>query len=217
MTDRPRHGGEAMKDGIPVVILAGGQGSRLGTVAKGLLKLGDVAVLDRIVARLAPQASTLLLNLASGDTRYAGFDLAPLPDEPGFAGAGPLAGLLAALDWAQAHGHARIATVPVDTPFLPPDLLARLEDGGSGAAAAYAVSNGRQHPVVALWRADLAPTLRAAMTGHGLRRMYVWLEAVAAVPVVFAHEPVDPFFNVNTPDDLAAATRIAAAASSLLM
>jgi molybdopterin-guanine dinucleotide biosynthesis protein A len=203
------------KHGIPVVILAGGQGRRLGTLAKGLVVLGGATVLDRIVARLAPQTSTVLLNLAPGDTRYDGVDLPRLPDTPEFVGAGPLAGLLAALDWAQAQGHARIVTVPVDTPFLPGNLLARLKRGLADADATYAASNGRRHPVVALWTSGLAPQLRQLMADLELRRMKDWLAMIRAREVVFDHEPVDPFFNVNTPEDLAAAVEIAAAVTTL--
>jgi len=178
----------------------------MGGAAKGMLRLGTGTVLDEIVSRLRHQAYPLLLNLQVGDDRYGARGIDILPEDADLAGSGPLTGILAALDWAVAQDVLMIATVAVDTPFLPPDLLTRFAEAVGMADAAYAVSNGRRHPVAALWRARLAPELRRAMTQEGLRKVEDWLDRIVAVPVAFHHRPIDPFFNINTPPELVAAS-----------
>ena len=144
---------------------------------------------------------------ANGDpARFAKFGLPVLPD-PVEGLPGPLAGVLAAMEWA---GAGLVATVPGDAPFLPPDLLARLAVAreAAGAEIAVATSGGRLHPVVALWPAHLAAELRRALVEEGLRKVESWIDRYPNIRVEFPHEPVDPFFNVNRPEDLAEAERL---------
>ena len=188
----------------PVVILAGGRASRLGGGDKGLRVLGGETVLVRIIERLGPAQAAINAN---GDpARFAEFGLPVLPD-PLEGQPGPLAGVLAAMEWA---GEGHVATVPGDAPFLPRDLLARLAAAraASGAEIAVATSGGRIHPVVALWPARLAADLRKALVEEGLRKVERWIDRYPNIRVDFPHEPVDPFFNVNRPEDLAEAQRL---------
>jgi len=144
---------------------------------------------------------------ANGDpARFAEFGLPVLPDSvEGLPG--PLAGILAAMEWA---GEGHVATVPGDAPFLPRDLLARLDAAreASGAEIAVATSNGRAHPVVALWPARLAEELRRALVEEGLRKVESWIDRYPNIRVEFPPDPIDPFFNVNRPEDLAEAERL---------
>jgi molybdopterin-guanine dinucleotide biosynthesis protein A len=180
------------------VVLAGGLARRMGGGDKPLLPLAGRPVLDHVLDRLRPQASGLALNANGDPTRFRGFGLAVLP--------GPLAGILAALDWAAEAGAVHVLTVPGDTPFLPPDLAGRLGRAvGHDAPAAIAVSDGRRHPTVGLWPVAAREGLRHAVAGDGLRRVEDWVRRLGAVAVDFAVEPIDPFFNLNTPEDLARA------------
>lgn len=175
----------------PGVILAGGQSRRMGR-DKALVLLGGQRVVDRVIARLAPQVSALAVN-ANTDLPV---DLPLLADSvPGRPG--PLAGILAAMDWAFSRGDAAVVTVAVDTPFLPFDLVVRLVAAG---APAVAVSD-RVHPVCGLWPVAAREHLRAAVAG-GLRRVRDWEVVAGAVPVAF---PAESMANLNTPEDLAAA------------
>jgi molybdenum cofactor guanylyltransferase len=198
---------------LPVVILAGGRASRLGGGDKGLRVLVGETVLARIIARLSDNPSLALrekgliaINANGDPARFAEFGLPVLPD-PVEGLPGPLAGVLAAMAWAGA-GH--VATVPGDAPFLPRDLLAKLAAAreASGAEIAVATSGGRLHPVVALWPARLAAELRKALVEEGLRKVESWIDRYPNVRVEFPSEPVDPFFNVNRPEDLAEAERL---------
>jgi molybdopterin-guanine dinucleotide biosynthesis protein A len=188
------------------VILAGGQARRMGGGDKCLLPLaGGWVVLDEIVARLSGQVDCLALNANGDAARFGAWDLPVLPDSE--ADAGPLAGVLAAMGWAQAQGCDAVVTVAGDTPFFPTDLVARLA-AGSGQVALAATD--RVHPVFALWDVALADDLRVALAA-GTRRVMDFAKAQGAVEVAF---PVaggsDPFFNINTPDDLAQARDFAA-------
>ncbi|HYD32124.1 MAG TPA: molybdenum cofactor guanylyltransferase MobA [Azospirillaceae bacterium] len=193
------------------LILAGGLARRMGGGDKGLRHLGGATLLDRVVAAVRPQVSTLILN-ANGDTaRFADLDLPVVVDTvPGFAG--PLAGVLAGLEWLAARppGRAWLLTVPSDTPFLPADLARRLYDGAvrEGAEIACAASAGQVHPVVALWPVSLAGTLRRILVDEGERRLQSVLARFRVATVEFPATPVDPFFNANTPEDLAEAERL---------
>lgn len=180
------------------VILAGGQARRMGGGDKPLLPLAGRPLLAHVIARLGPQVTALALNANGDPARFAAFGLPVLPDPvPGQPG--PLAGVLAAMDWAAARGEARVLTVAGDTPFLPADLVARL----STQPFAMAESLGRAHPVVALWPIALRAPLRAALAA-GEHRVGRFAAGHGAVQVPFPAPP-DPFVNINTPDDLARA------------
>lgn len=187
------------------VVLAGGLARRMGGGDKPLVMLGGRPLLRHILDRLGPQVSGLALNANDDPTRYQAFGLPILPDS--VAGRpGPLAGILAALDWAAGLGRARVLTVPGDTPFLPADLASRL--AGAGATAALASSGGRRQPIAGLWPVTAREALRLAIRDEGLRRVEDWVGRLDAVAVEFPVDPVDPFFNLNTPEDVAAAERL---------
>lgn len=188
------------------LILAGGLARRMGGGDKGLHEIGGQTVLARVIASLGPQVSHLAINANGDPARFAAFGLPILPDSmPGHPG--PLAGILAGLDAAAASGLDWIVSAPADAPFLPPDLVVRLHEGRGSAAMAIAASGGRTHPVAALWPVSMREDLRAALTA-GLRKVGTATEGAAIVS--WPDHPVDPFFNVNTPDDLAAAEILAA-------
>lgn len=193
------------------VVLAGGLARRMGG-DKGLRRVGGHTLLERVIARLAPQCDGLILSANGDPARFAFLGLPVVADTvPGFAG--PLAGLLAALDWAAANRpHAAwVASAPCDSPFLPGDLVARLHAArlAAGASAARALSGGRLHPVVGLWPAVLREDLRRALVEEGIRSVDRFAARHGAVHAVWPAEPFDPFFNANTPDDLEAAEAIA--------
>ncbi|ARC89288.1 molybdenum cofactor guanylyltransferase MobA [Rhodovulum sp. MB263] len=191
-------------------ILAGGQGRRLGGVDKALLRLGDETLLARAVARLGPQVEMLALSANGPEAAYRAAGLgredAVLPDPPP-GDQGPLAGVLAGLDWARAGGADWLVTAAVDTPFLPCDLVPRLllaaETAGTGMA--IAASGGRRHPTAALWPVGFREALAAELAG-GLRRLGAFGVARGAALAEFPVGPgPDPFFNINTAGDLASA------------
>jgi molybdopterin-guanine dinucleotide biosynthesis protein A len=195
-------------------ILAGGQSRRMGT-EKALVPLAGRPLIAWVADRLAPQVDGLLVNANGEPARFAALGLPVVADAvPGHPG--PLAGILAALDWARAHRpRARaVLTVPTDCPFLPTDLAGRLVDAlAQGAPAAVAASGGRRHPVIGLWPVELAEALRAALVVEGLRRAEQWVDRCGGVAVDFPGAPADPFLNVNSPGDVAlAAARIVTAA-----
>lgn len=199
------------------VILAGGRATRMGGGDKTLLRLGDTTLLGRVIGRIGPQVTALAINANGDPARFAAYRLPVLPDplpDPQADRPGPLAGVLAALDWAAGQGADRVLTVPGDTPFLPADLVARLVAASDGAAPVVAATPGAgqatrsmrgdlvRHPACALWPVVLRDDLRAAL-GRGVRKVAAWADRHDACLAVFdAGGPVDPFFNVNTPDDL---------------
>ncbi len=189
---------------VPAVILAGGLSRRMGGGDKGLLPFGGGTVLSAVLARLAHQATPLALNANGDPSRFAALGLPILPD-PVEGRPGPLAGLLAAMDWAAGLGAQQVLTVPGDAPFLPRDLAKRLRAAGAPAVGA---SGGRIHPVVGLWPVDLRDGLRADLVA-GLRRVETFATQQGAIAVAFNPEPggPEPFLNLNTPEDLAAARR----------
>jgi molybdopterin-guanine dinucleotide biosynthesis protein A len=194
------------------VLLAGGRARRLGGGDKCLRALGGRPLLARVIERAQGQVEALVLN-ANGDAqRFARFSLTVVPDVIG-GFAGPLAGVLTGLEWAREHvaGAEWLASFATDAPFLPRDLVARLlaAIGEDGAEIAFAASAGRAHPVFAVWPVRLADTLRAAIADEGVRKIDSWTARFRTARVEFASVPVDPFFNVNTPDDLAEAERLA--------
>jgi molybdopterin-guanine dinucleotide biosynthesis protein A len=193
------------------VILAGGRGLRMGGGDKGLLPLGHGTLLDHVIDRFDPQVAGLALNADGDPARFARFGLPVIADSvPGHAG--PLAGVLAGLDWAAGQGATAIVTAAADTPFLPQDLVPRLLLAAkvSGAPIALAATASGRHGTFGLWPVALREDLRAALAG-GTRKVTDWADRHGAASAPFTETPWDPFFNVNTPEDLARAQAMAAA------
>ncbi len=189
------------------VILAGGLARRMGGGDKALLSLGNEVLLDQVIARLQPQVAGLALNANGDASRFTSFDLPILPDTiDGFVG--PLAGVLAGLDWAAGQGADTIVTVAADTPFFPCDLVPKLllaADGMTNPLALAATPDGR-HPTFGLWPTALRDDLRAALT-DGLRKVVQWTDKHDGRTALF-EDAGEPFFNVNTPEDLEKAREI---------
>ena len=199
----------------PGVILAGGRATRMGGGDKGLRMVGGRRLIDHVIDRLAPQCGGLAINANGDPARLAGFGLPVLPDSLADH-PGPLAGVLAGLDWAAALGATAIVTAAADTPFFPTDLVARLRAGAGPSGLCLAASpdeTGRvqRHPTFGLWPVALRDDLRAALVG-GLRKIVIWTDAHGAGQVVFDSAPFDPFFNVNTPEDIMTAEALMRAA-----
>jgi molybdopterin-guanine dinucleotide biosynthesis protein A len=187
------------------LVLAGGLARRMGGGDKALIRIGSETILQRALARLAPQVSGIVLNANGDPARFAPFGLPVVADSvPDFAG--PLAGILAGLDWVAANRPdiAWVVSVPGDCPFLPRDLVARLHDARAreGKALACAHSGDWRHPVVGLWQVALREDLRHAITVEDLRKIEVWTARHGVALADWPTEPVDPFFNVNTPEDV---------------
>lgn len=183
------------------VILAGGQARRMGGGDKGLLPLGDGTILSHVIARLEPQVAALVLNANGDPARFARLGLPVVGDSlDGFAG--PLAGVLAGLDFAAKQGCDHIVTAAADTPFFPCDLVPRLILARETEAApiVLAATQDGMHPTFGLWPVALREDLRAALAG-GLRKVVQWTESHGAAQAMF-DDSGTPFFNVNTPDDL---------------
>jgi molybdopterin-guanine dinucleotide biosynthesis protein A len=193
------------------VILAGGRSRRMGGGDKALCLLAGRPMLAHVIERTGPQVSALALNANGDASRFAGFGLPVVADSvTGFAG--PLAGILAGLDWAAAlPGCSHLLSLPADAPLLPADLLARLETARRTARAdiAVAASGGRAHPVLALWPLALREALRRALA-EGERKIDRFTAAYHVVQAEWPAAPVDPFFNANTPEELAEAERLLA-------
>jgi molybdenum cofactor guanylyltransferase len=195
------------------LILAGGLARRMGGGDKARIRIGGMTILERVLARLTPQCARVIINANGDPARFADTGLAVVPDSvPDFAG--PLAGILAGLDWAAAHMPeiADIVSVPADCPFLPADLVTRLTGarGVAGTPLACARSGDWRHPVVGLWPIRLRDDLRRALLEEDLHKIEVWTTRHGVAIAEWPSEPVDPFFNVNTPEDAAAAERMAA-------
>jgi molybdenum cofactor guanylyltransferase len=193
------------------LLLAGGQSRRMGGGDKALRMLGEVTLLDRVIERLRPQVDALVLNANGEAARFARFALPVVPDSiPGFAG--PLAGVLAGLDWAATERPDcnYVVSVATDAPFLPADLVARLAEGmrQAGAELACAASGGRTHPVFGLWPVRLRDDLRRALVDQEIRKVDLFTARYRLATVSFPDAPIDPFFNANRPEDFAAAAAL---------
>ncbi|MGB6538354.1 MAG: molybdenum cofactor guanylyltransferase MobA [Xanthobacteraceae bacterium] len=194
------------------LILAGGQARRMGGGDKARIRVGGTSILQRVLARLKPQCNGMIINANGDPARFADTGLPIVADSvPDFAG--PLAGILAGLDWAAANTPdcQWIASVPGDCPFVPKNLLARLHEARSaaGAALACAGSGRRTHPVVGLWPLQLRENLRHALLGEGVRKIDVWTARHGVAVADWPDGPIDPFFNVNTPADAQSAEGLA--------
>jgi molybdenum cofactor guanylyltransferase len=194
------------------LVLAGGLARRMGGGDKALIEVGGVAILDRVLERLRGACDPIILNANGDPARFARYGLPVVADSiPDFAG--PLAGILAGLDWAAAYAPAAqwLASVPGDCPFLPHDLIARLhaERATQSTPLACARSGEWRHPVVGLWRVDLRDDLRHALSVAGLRKIEIWTARHGIAIASWPDRPFDPFFNVNTPEDAATANRVA--------
>jgi molybdopterin-guanine dinucleotide biosynthesis protein A len=194
------------------VVLAGGLARRMGGGDKARLRIGGRTILERVLTRMRPQCAALILNANGDPTRFKDTGIEVVPDSlPDFAG--PLAGILAALDWAAAHAPelADVASVPGDCPFLPDDLVAQLLSARARERAplACARSGEWRHPVIGLWPVYLRSDLRKALISEGLHKIESWTARHGVAVADWPASPVDPFFNVNTPGDAAEAERIA--------
>jgi molybdopterin-guanine dinucleotide biosynthesis protein A len=196
--------------GVVGVLLAGGLARRMGGGDKPLMTLGGKPLLDRVIERARPQVDALIINANGNPARFAPYDL-PVVADPVAGFAGPLAGVLAGMEWTRANRPdcLLIATFAADTPFFPRDVVANLLDVlDAGADIACAHSGGRNHPVFGLWPTALANDLRASLVEDGVRKVDVFTGKYRLRAVEFADHPFDPFFNVNRPEDLARAEEI---------
>jgi molybdopterin-guanine dinucleotide biosynthesis protein A len=192
------------------VILAGGQSRRMGGGDKTLRMLGGRTMLAHVVERIAPQVDALAINANGEASRFAEFKLPVLPDPIG-GFAGPLAGILAGLEWAATFdGCETLITVAADAPFLPRDLVVRLLGAARAAdrPLACAGSDGRTHPVFGAWRVSLAIDLHLALFKEDIRKVDRWTARHGVAVADFPIAPHDPFLNVNSAEDLAAAEAI---------
>lgn len=201
------------------VILAGGQATRMGgsdetLVDKGLLQLGDRLILEHVLERFEPQVAQVVLNANGEVARFEAFNLPVIQDAPGEL-SGPLAGILAGLDFAADQGFDHIVTAAADTPFLPPDLVLQLQLQAEITGAPVVLSatpcperKQQRQPTFGLWSVTLRDDLRAALS-DGLRKIVAFTQPRGNAYAEFALTgDVNPFFNVNTPEDLARAHEI---------
>ena len=196
----------------PGVLLAGGLARRMGGGDKPMLQIVGRTLLARVIARLEPQCDRLVLNANGDPARFASFGLPVISD--GVAGfPGPLAGILAGLDWAAVHRPevAWVLSAAADCPFLPRDLVARLHRARAeqNTQLAVAASDGQSHPVIGLWSVALREELRHALVVEDIRKIGRWTARYRLATVTWPVQPLDPFFNANTMDDIAAAERLA--------
>ena len=196
------------------LVLAGGLARRMGGGDKVRIEIGGASILDRVLATLSAQCTGIVINANGNPKRFADAGLPVVADSvPDFAG--PLAGILAGLDWLlnQNSGIEWIVSVPGDCPFLPDDLVERLHQArrkmGTGVPLACARSGQWRHPVVGLWPLALRENLRNALIEENLRKIDIWTARHEVAIAEWPDQPVDPFFNVNTPEDAAQAERIA--------
>ena len=197
----------------PAILLAGGLARRMGGGDKPMRRIGGRTILERVIARLGPQCDGLILNANGDPARFAGFGLPVIPDTVADF-PGPLAGILAGLDWAATNRPEVkwVLSAAADCPFLPRDLVARLHHARSeeNAQLAVAASDGQSHPVIGLWSVALRGELRHALVVDDIRKIDRWTARYELATVTWPATPLDPFFNANTVDDIAEAERLAA-------
>ncbi|WP_414641523.1 molybdenum cofactor guanylyltransferase MobA [Bradyrhizobium sp.] len=197
---------------IPGLLLAGGLARRMGGGDKPMRQIAGRTILDRVIARLKPQCDGLVLNANGDATRFASFGLPVIADGiKNFPG--PLAGILAGLDWLADHRPdvSWMLSAAADCPFLPRDLVERLHRARAqqDAQLAVAASGGQSHPVIGLWSVGLREELRHALVVEDIRKIDRWTARYKLATVSWPIEPLDPFFNANTLDDIAEAERLA--------
>ncbi|MEO9823807.1 MAG: molybdenum cofactor guanylyltransferase MobA [Paracoccaceae bacterium] len=195
------------------VILAGGQATRMGGGDKGLLPLANSTLLGYVIERFSPQVEALALNANGDSARFSDYSLPVLADSiDGFVG--PLAGVLAGMDWAATQGASHIVTAAADTPFFPADLVPQLILAAEtqGKPIALARTEDGRHPTFGLWPVELREDLRIAL-GDGVRKVVAWTDKHGTGMADFPTLGFDPFFNVNTPEDLELAARLAKGAT----
>lgn len=195
------------------VLLAGGLARRMGGGDKPMKTIGGRTILERVITRLAPQCDGLILNANGDPARFAAFGLPVVADTvEGFAG--PLAGVLTALDWAAEHRPdvEWVLSAATDCPFLPRDLVARLQRAriAEDAQLAVAASGDQTHPVIGLWNVALRGDLRHALVVEDMRKIDRWTARYKLATVTWPDKPIDPFFNANTVEDVAKAEQLAA-------
>jgi molybdenum cofactor guanylyltransferase len=187
------------------VLLAGGLARRMGGGDKPLRMIAGRSLLELVIERMRPQLSALVLNANGDPERFAAYGLPVVADSVA-DNPGPLAGVLAGLDWTAAHRPdcPLVVSVATDAPFLPGDLVARLARAmaAEGADLACAASGGQVHPVIGLWPVRLRDALRGALVTEGIRKVDVWTARYRLATVEFPTTPTDPFFNANRPEDL---------------
>jgi molybdopterin-guanine dinucleotide biosynthesis protein A len=179
----------------------------MGGDEKAFLKLGGRTLLDHIIGRMTSQVGPLVLSANGDPSRFSAYGLPVIADSVG-SFAGPLAGILAGLEWGAAHGMRWIVSVPSDTPFMPSDLVARLNAACIDHDTACAMSGGRFHPIIGLWPTRLAADLRHALVVDSMHKVDSWTARHRLGIAEWQSHPYDPFFNINRPADLAEAERI---------
>jgi molybdopterin-guanine dinucleotide biosynthesis protein A len=198
---------------IPGVLLAGGLARRMGGGDKPMRQIAGRTILDRVIARLAPQCDGLIINANGDPARFASFGLPVVADSVADF-PGPLAGILAALDWVAANrpGVSLVLSAAADCPFLPRDLVARMHQAltEQNAQLAVAASDGQSHPVIGLWSVALREELRHSLVVEDIRKIDRWTARYRLATVTWPTIPLDPFFNANTVEDIAEADRLAA-------
>jgi molybdenum cofactor guanylyltransferase len=196
----------------PGVLLAGGLARRMGGGDKPMRQIAGRTILARVIARLKPQCDGLILNANGDPARFAAFGLPVIPDSVADF-PGPLAGILASLDWAAASRPevSWVLSAAADCPCLPRDLVARLHRARAdeNAQLAVAASDGQSHPVIGLWSVGLREELRHALVVEDVRKIDRWTARYRLATVTWPVDDLDPFFNANTVDDIAAAERLA--------
>ncbi len=215
-TDATPRGARAAPRGaldIPGVLLAGGLARRMGGGDKPMRSIAGQTILARVIARLKPQCDGLILNANGDPARFAAFGLPVIADTVADF-PGPLAGILAALDWMAANRPEvkRVLSAAADCPFLPRDLVKRLDEAraAQNAELAVAASDGQTHPVIGLWSVRLRDELRHALVEEDIRKIDRWTARYPLATVTWPTTPLDPFFNANTVEDIAEADRLAA-------
>ena len=195
---------------IPGIILAGGLSRRMGGGDKGLLMLGKTTIIERVIDKISPQVGSLAININGDSSRFPDYKLPIIPDSiKGYLG--PLSGILAGMEWAFKNGNRYIATVAADTPFLPDDLIKRLhamvksKNLNIGIAASRILSGDDVfiHPTFGIWEVALKDDLRDALA-NDTRKIMFWAKKFKLDYYYFdtSDKLSDPFFNINTPDDL---------------